>query len=71
MKIIGSVKEDLSFEKRVSVTPETVKKFTDLGFSVNLEKKYAEHIGISDEDYKNNGANINFSRKEIFTLSGI
>ena len=71
MKIIGSVKEDLSFEKRVSVTPETVKKFTDLGFSVNLEKKYAEHIGISDEDYKKKGANINFSRKEIYEKSEI
>ncbi len=71
MKIIGSVKEDLSFEKRVSVTPETAKKFTDLGFSVNLEKKYAEHIGISDEDYKKNGANINFSRKEIYEKSEI
>ena len=27
MKIIGSVIEDLSFEKRVSITPESVKKF--------------------------------------------
>ena len=44
MKIIGSVIEDLSFEKRVSITPETVKKFTNLGFSINLEKKYGEHF---------------------------
>ena len=27
MKIIGSVKEDLDTEKRISITPETVKKF--------------------------------------------
>ena len=38
MKIIGSVIEDLSFEKRVSITPETVKKFTNLGFSIKTEK---------------------------------
>ena len=30
MKIIGSVKEDLVSEKRVSITPETVKKLIDL-----------------------------------------
>ena len=27
MKIIGSVKEDLNKEKRISITPDTVKKF--------------------------------------------
>ena len=71
MKIIGSVKEDLSVEKRVSITPESVKKFTDLGFSINLEKKYAEHLGINDEDYKKNGANINLSKEEVFEKSEI
>ena len=34
MKIIGSVKEDLTNEKRISITPETVKKFVQLNFSV-------------------------------------
>ena len=29
MKIIGSVKEELSIEKRVSITPESVKKFNE------------------------------------------
>ena len=27
MKIVGSVKEDLATDKRVSITPETAKKF--------------------------------------------
>ena len=71
MKIIGSVKEDLSFEKRVSITPEVVKKFIKLGFSINLEKKYGEHLGINDEDYKNNGANINLNKEEVFKKSEI
>ena len=71
MKIIGSVIEDLSFEKRVSITPETVKKFTNLGFSINLEKKYGEHLGINDEDYKKNGANVNLSKEEVFEKSEI
>ena len=30
MKIIGSVKENLVAEKRISITPDTVKKFIDL-----------------------------------------
>ena len=66
MNNIGSVKEDLDLEKRVSITPETVKKFTSLGFSINLEKDYADHLNISDEEYKNNGANVNISKKEVF-----
>ena len=71
MKIIGSVKEDLSREKRVSITPESIKKFTSLGFSINLEKKYGEHLGIKDEEYKKSGANINFSKEEVFEKSNI
>ena len=71
MKNIGSVKEDLSIEKRVSITPESIKKFINLGFSINLEKKYAEHLGIDDDDYKKNGANINFSKEEVFEKSNI
>ena len=71
MKNIGSVREDLSIESRVSITPESIKKFIDLGFSINLEKKYAEHLDIDDEDYKKSGANINFSKEEVFQKSDI
>ena len=71
MKIIGSVKEDLSKEKRVSITPETVKRLKDLDFSVFLEKTYGEHLGITDEEYKNRGANLHSSAKEILEKSEI
>ena len=40
MEIIGSVKEDLAVEKRIPITPETIKKFIALKFSVFLEKNY-------------------------------
>ena len=49
--IVGSVKEDVLIDKRVSITPETAKNLKDLGVNVYLEKKYANHIGISDEKY--------------------
>ena len=71
MKIIGSVKEDLAIEKRISITPETIKKFTDLKFSVLLEKNYAEHLGITDEEYKNKGATFYSSAKEVLKKSEI
>jgi len=71
MKIIGSVKEDLAKEKRISITPETVKQFTDLNFSVLLEKKYGEHLGKDDEEYKNNGASFKNSAREVLEKSEI
>ena len=71
MEIIGSVKEDFAVEKRISVSPESIKKFTDLKFSVFLEKNYGEHLGIVDEDYKNKEAKFYSSAKEVLEKSKI
>tara|TARA_B100000686_G_C16675869_1_gene909097 strand:+ start:47 stop:1147 length:1101 start_codon:yes stop_codon:yes gene_type:complete len=71
MQIVGSVKEDLIKEKRISITPETVKKLGDLGFSVFLEKNYGKHIGISDVEFKNSGAKIQNSTNEVLKNSDI
>jgi len=71
MKGIGSVKENLDTEKRISITPEIVKKFTNLNFSVFLEKNYGNHLGIIDEEYKNNGATLQNSPKEVLEKSEI
>ena len=43
--IIGSIKEDLSLEKRVSLTPESAKNIISLGLKVCVEKDYALHLG--------------------------
>ena len=56
--IIGSVSENISLEKRVAITPDIVKKYKTLGFEVFLSKNYASHLGISDEEYLTEGANI-------------
>ena len=71
MKNIGSVKENLDAEKRISITPETTKKLIDLKFSVFLEKNYGKHLGILDEEYKKEGANILTAANEIFKKSDI
>ena len=68
MQAIGSVKEDLKIEKRISIIPETVKKLVEINFSVFVEKDYAAHLGISDEEYKNNGASILNSAREVFYI---
>jgi len=71
MRIIGSVKENLDIDRRVSITPEVVKKFIQMGFSVNLEKNFANHLTINDESFKNSGANVCASKKEVLEKSNI
>ena len=66
--IIGSILENISLEKRVAITPDIVKKYKTLGFEVFLSKNYASHLGISDEEYLTEGANIK-SDEEIFLNS--
>ena len=63
--IVGSIKEDLTVEKRVSLTPETVKNIIGLGLRVCIEKDYASHLGIEDNNYKNAGVEIKSSSSEV------
>ncbi|WP_136807223.1 NAD(P) transhydrogenase subunit alpha [Desulfosediminicola flagellatus] len=51
-------REILPEEKRVAATPETVKKYIGLGFTVAVEAGAGEGVYISDEDYKDAGATI-------------
>ena len=71
MKNIGSVKEDLTLEKRLSITPDIVKKFNNLNFSIFLEKDYGAHLGITDNEYEKNGASMCKSKKEVLEKSEI
>ena len=61
--IIGSVCENKASEKRISVTPENVKKFVSNGFKVYLEKNYGAHLDIDDKKFLENGAEF-FNNKE-------
>ena len=56
--IIGSISENTNNEKRVSITPDIVKKYKSLGLEVYLSKDYASHLGISDKNYETEGAKI-------------
>ena len=69
--IIGSIKEDINLEKRVSITPETTKNIIALGLNVSLEKNYAVHLGIEDKQYEENGAKFYSSSKEVINDSNL
>ena len=67
--IIGSVSENKNLEKRVSITPDILKKYKALGFDVHLSKDYGSHLGISDHNYEAEGAIIFESEDEILLNS--
>jgi H+-translocating NAD(P) transhydrogenase subunit alpha len=69
--IVGSTKEDINLEKRVSVTPETAKNIIALGLSVSLEKNYSIHLGIEDKQYEENGVKFYSSAKEVINNSDL
>ena len=69
--IVGSIKEDLALEKRVSLTPETAKNIIGLGLKVCLEKDYAIHLGVKDEDYEKIGVEIKSSSSEVLNSSNL
>lgn len=45
-------------DKRVAITPETAKKFTNLGLAVVLPSGCGELAGFSDKEYESHGAQI-------------
>jgi NAD(P) transhydrogenase subunit alpha len=55
---IGIIKEILPEENRVAATPETVRKYRDLGFEVAVQASAGEGIGRSDDEYERSGAQI-------------
>jgi len=68
---IGSVLENQEIEKRISITPDIIKKYTSLGFEVVLSENYGRHIGISDDEYLKLGVKISKDDKEIISSSDI
>ena len=69
--IVGSIKEDLLSEKRVSLTPETAKNIIGLGLKLCIEKNYAIHLGINDKEYKDVGVEIKSSSNEVLNSSNL
>ena len=74
LKIINDSRfnqRDISVEKRVSLTPETAKNIIGLGLKVCVEKNYANHLGISDDDYRSAGVEIKNNSNEVLKSSNL
>ena len=68
---IGSVKENKEIEKRIAISPEIVKKYSSLGFKINLSENYGTHIGIEDKQYLDLGVEISKDDKAILQNSDL
>ena len=70
MKIV-SVLEDKNVEKRISITPEIAKKYIAMGFEVSLPESYGEHLGFSDNEYKNLNVRISKDDNELIDSADV
>lgn len=68
---IAIVKETEELENRVAATPETVKKFISLGFSVNIENDAGIKSFFSNDEYKEAGANIISDLNDLISTADI
>ena len=55
---IGSINEYKKLEQRIAITPDIVKKYKSINLDVILPKEYGSHLGISDDEFKKEGAVI-------------
>ena len=69
--LIGSIKENLSLEKRIAITPDVAKKYINLGFKICLSENYGTHLGITDNEFQSLGVNIIKNEKELINNSDI
>lgn len=65
--LIGVPKEIKKQEHRVGLTPNAVKEYVKNGHKVLVEKNAGAGIGVDDNEYKNAGASLVDSAKEIFS----
>ena len=69
--IIGSILENQDFERRIAITPEIAKKYSNLDLEVLLIENYGLHLGYSDSEYKDVGVKMIKDEKEILEKSDI
>ena len=45
-------------EKRISLTPDLLKKYIDSGLKISVENNMGDHLGFTDSNFKEHGAEI-------------
>ena len=68
---IGSILENQKNEKRISITPDVIKKYISLGCEIILSKNYGLHLGINDKEYSDEGAKLIDDDNEILKNSDL
>ena len=68
---IGSVKENLEIEQRIAITPDVIKKYKSLNLNIILPKGYGEHLGISDQEFIDEGAGILDSDEKVLSEADV
>ena len=68
---VGIIKERRPGELRVAITPDTVKKYIAMGLSVFIESKAGLTAAITDQSYKDSGANIVKTSREALEKADI
>ena len=68
---VGIIKERRPGELRVAITPDTVKKYVGMGLSVFIESKAGLTAAITDQSYKDSGANIVKTSREALEKADI
>ena len=63
---VGTVKEIKNQEYRIGLTPDNVKAYVKAGHDVFVEKGAGLGSGFTDEEYRNAGAHILDSAKEVW-----
>ena len=69
--IVGSILENRSVEKRISITPDIVKRYLSLGIEVQISENYGDHLGIKNKEYLDLGAKILRDDNEILSNADI
>ena len=70
MRVV-SVSENKDLEKRIAITPEMAKKYLSLGIDLSISENYGNHLGFSDNDYKDLGVKVINNDKEILESGDI
>lgn len=68
---VGIPKEIMSAERRVAATPETVAEYRQMGFKVLVESGAGAGIFVSDDQYREAGAEIVLNAEEVYARADV
>ncbi|MGH7825137.1 MAG: NAD(P) transhydrogenase subunit alpha [Candidatus Binatia bacterium] len=69
--VIGVPKESYPEERRVALTPAVIVSLTQSGLKILIEAGTGAGAGYSDEEFKQSGAEIIESRREVFSSAEV